>query len=109
MEKIEFNVETQEKGKVVKKGGITSARAAIVADLVHFMGEDIPLTRYESDETTKKRVQRRMGYWLGRTKHIDPHILHELMRRTRGAQNPRALMNWLIAKEPKKQKKENAV
>ncbi|MFH1188471.1 MAG: hypothetical protein V1652_01340 [bacterium] len=105
MKKMDFKVEIEKKKESPKKGGITSMRSAIVAELVSFMGEDEPLTQDEKEEVTRMRTSKRIKYWLGRTRHIEPSRIIELMRQTKEARNPRALMNWLISSEAKKTKK----
>jgi hypothetical protein len=69
-------------------GGANSARAEAVEALCDFMGDDPTTSRF--------------GYWLGRTRQIQPDKLHVMMKRCRkDAKNPQALFNYLL-KNPDK-------
>lgn len=87
MKKIEDILGKTQIKKEKTTGGVNSRRSAIVEQLCVFMGDD--------------PKSKRMGYWLGRTKKIDPDRIYQLMRQAKEGKNPQALFNWLLKKELK--------
>lgn len=65
------------------KKGPNSERADVVEQLCAFMGEDT----------------KRMKYWLGRTRKLDPQRIYQLMGEAKQGDRPRALFNFLLKKE----------
>lgn len=97
----------QAKEEKPKRGGVNSTRSNAVAQLLVFMGEDKTTDeerkleqRQEGagKEAKKKRLQRRMKYYLGRTKKIHPKEIYQLMSQAKEGKNKHALFNFLLKK-----------
>lgn len=100
-----------ERKQTKARGGINSERADNVAKLLSFMGEDrmtpeeTDLEKHrpgEGDAAMKKRIGKRMKYWLGRTRKVDPAEIERLMRDAKDGKRPQALFNWLLTNYGKK-------
>lgn len=106
-----------------QKGGINSALADAVSQVMDFMQEyTIPnLLRNATDEEKagyaeikgdKAKVKdwasmvynRRFKIWIFRLKHYKnrPNAILDLMKKAREGKNPQALFNWLLKEEKKK-------
>ena len=66
-----------------KKKGPNHERAAVVEELVAFMGE-------QND---------RMPYWLGRTRKLSPSRIYQLISKAKEGKKPRALFQHLLSAE----------
>lgn len=99
--KLEQPAEPEKK----KRGGINSLRADNCGKLLEFMGEDktLPEERELERQTPgagkaakKERLNKRIKYWLGRTRKLPASEIYRLMRMAREGKNPQALFNYLL-------------
>ena len=88
-----------------KRGGINSLRADNCGQLLVFMGDDKTLpeerelerqTPGAGKEAKRLRLNKRIKYWLGRTRKIPAGEIYALMKQAKEGKNPQALFNWLI-------------
>lgn len=102
---------TEKKKKT--RGGINSLRADNCGQLLVFMGEDKTLpeeielerkTPGAGKEAKRQRLNKRIKYWLGRTRKIPANQIYDLMKQAKDGKNPRALFNWLIKNYGKEKK-----
>jgi len=97
--------EIPEEPQKKKRGGINSLRADNCGQLLVFMGEDKTLpeekkleqeTPGAGKEAKRQRLNKRIKYWLGRTRKIPADGIYRLMRQAREGKNPQALFNYLL-------------
>jgi len=90
------------------KGGINSLRADNCAQLLVFMGEDKTLLEEKAleratpgagKEAKRVRINKRIKYWLGRTRKVPADEIYNMMRKAKDGKQPQALFNWLLKKK----------
>lgn len=88
-----------------KRGGINSLRADNCGQLLVFMGDDKTLpeerelerqTPGAGKEAKRLRLNKRIKYWLGRTRNIPANKIGDLMKQAKNGKRPRALFNHLL-------------
>lgn len=102
--------------RVGKRGGINSDRADIIVSVMELMKEYTwpNLTRHatekelealatiDHDNTDIRRLwanevyNRRFRYWLGRTKHLAPNDIRDMVKQARTGKNDQALFEYLL-------------
>jgi hypothetical protein len=112
----EIMAEKLEKQDTTKKrGGINSPRANAVFQLIVFMGEDKTLDEERFMEKTeenkgkeakRKRVNKRMKYWLGRTKLFQPTEIFQMMSQAKEGKPKEKLFNYILKTNIIKKKNE---
>lgn len=85
--------------------GPNSSRAAIICDLVDFM-EKVEVDKIimrahaagkvEAIKKIRAKRARLMKYWLGRTKHLEPADIYDMISKAKKGRNPQALFNHLL-------------
>jgi len=82
-------------------------RIALIEELLRLMGEETPTKEEDAllkqDEATGteaylKRLDRRIKYWLGRTRGRSDSWIRDTMKQARTGTNPPALFNYLLKK-----------
>jgi len=103
-----------EKPEKKTRGGINSLRADNCGQLLVFMGEDKTLpeerelerqTPGAGKEAKRQRLNKRIKYWLGRTRKIPAGEIYALMKQAKEGARPQALFNWLIKNYGKEKSK----
>jgi len=94
-----------DKPSAPKKKAPNSERAEQVEKLLYFMGdaatteEERTLERNnpgKGKEAKRKRVQKRIRYWFGRTRKLQPGDIYRLMEQAKTGKNSPALFNHLL-------------